>query len=689
MYRRIFNIFYSLNKKPGKIFPLLTINKIGFILKGDISKMKKLIFLSVFLSFYLLFSQQSFADEVTTKDDYLILFKDKIDEKIIVQYGGTLIEEYGNIHAAKVSLPVQSINRLNNEQSIIAIDPEQEVKHLTQVSGWGIPKIRANSTSGKTYTGLGVKIAILDSGISPHEDLKVSGGKSFVPYTKSYFDDNGHGSHIAGIISAKDNTIGVVGIAPDANLYSVKVLDENGEGLLSDVASGMDWAINQEMDIINLSLGSSSHSSVLEAMTKKAESKGILVVAAAGNGGSDNIQENTVEYPAKYSSVIAVGSINKVNKRSLFSATGSELDVVAPGEQIYSTLINNQYGYMDGTSMAAGYVSGTLAVLKESFPTLSSQKIKSLLTSQSLDLGVTGKDNVYGYGLIQVPKLPERIDGKDRFEVAVNISRKTWDHADTVFITNYLAFADALSASPLAHQKKAPIFLSKPNQIDRNTLNEIKRLGAKKAFIIGGEISISKEIEIQLTNLGINTTRIGGKDRFEVSSKIATQLNNWDKIFVSNGYVFADALSIAPHASLLGAPILLVKENEIPDSIKNQLLSQSIKESEVIGGENSVGKDVITQLSSPTRIGGKNRYEVALNISKKYSHPDQPIYLASGLIFSDALTVSLLIAQTKGSLLLTKPNIIPSNEIKSIVNSKPIIVIGGPMSVNNEIFLNF
>lgn len=650
--------------------------------------MKKLILMSVLLSFFLLASQPSFANELHTQDDYLVLFKDKIEKHLIIQNGGTLIEEYTNIHAAKVSLPEQSINRLKDDPSIIAIDPEQEVKHLTQRVGWGIPKIRTNGTTGKTYTGVGVKIAIIDSGISPHDDLNVSGGRSFVPYTNSYYDDNGHGSHIAGIISAKDNTIGVVGIAPNAKLYSVKVLDKNGEGLLSDVASGIDWAINQKMDIINLSLGSSSHSSVLEALMKKAESRGILVVAAAGNNGSDNVQKNTVEYPAKYSSVIAVGSINKESKRSLFSATGSQLEVVAPGEQIYSTLLNNQYAYMDGTSMAAGYVSGTLAIYKEAFPTLSSHKIRALLTSQSLDLGVPGKDSLYGNGLIQVPKLPERIDGKDRFEVAVNISRKTRDKADTVFITNYSAFADALSASPLAHQRKAPIFLSKPNQIDSNTLNEIKRLGAKKAVIIGGEVSISKEIEIQLSNLGINVTRIGGKDRFEVSSKIAIQLNNWDKVFVSNGYVFADALSIAPHASSLGTPILLVKDNEIPDSIKNQLLSHSIKESEVIGGETSVGKAVFTQLPSPIRTGGKDRYEVALNISKKYSHPDHPIYLASGLTFTDALTGSLLIAQTKGSLLLTKPTMFPSNEIKSIVKSKPITIIGGPMSVNNEIFLN-
>jgi minor extracellular protease Epr len=157
------------------------------------------------------------------------------------------------------------------------------------------------------------------------------------------------------------------------------------------------------MDIVNLSLGSTSSSSTLKQVVDKAYSQGVIVVAAAGNSGtSDGVGDN-VNYPARYDSVIAVAATDSKDLRATFSSTGSTVEVAAPGVKIISTYLNNQYGYMSGTSMATPYVSGNIALLKQAFPTLSNTELRLKLQEAVVDLGSAGKDSWYGYGLIQAP----------------------------------------------------------------------------------------------------------------------------------------------------------------------------------------------------------------------------------------------------------------------------------------------
>ncbi|WP_235426967.1 S8 family peptidase [Cohnella kolymensis] len=243
----------------------------------------------------------------------------------------------------------------------------------------------------------------MDTGIAPHEDLSVTGGASFVSYTASYADDNGHGTHVAGIIGARNNTIGVVGIAPDSSIYAVKALDYDGSGYLSDIIAGIDWSITNRMDLINLSLGSPQDSLTLHQVVDKAYSNGILVVAAAGNNGTANGSGDTLEYPARYESAIAVAAIDSTNQRGYFSATGSKVEVAAPGVNVTSTYLNNSYATMSGTSMATPYVTGNLALIKQANPTLSYTALRSKLDQTVVDLGAAGRDTWYGYGLIQAP----------------------------------------------------------------------------------------------------------------------------------------------------------------------------------------------------------------------------------------------------------------------------------------------
>jgi len=162
-------------------------------------------------------------------------------------------------------------------------------------------------------------------GAGPHSDLKIAGGTNVIAgsSTTSYYDDNGHGTHVAGIIVGQGVNGGVKGVAPDSSLYAVKALDSAGSGYTSDIISGIDWAMEHNMDIVSLSLGSNQSSMALQNAVDSAYSKGLLVVAAAGNDGNSSGTGTSIEYPANYSSVIAVGAVDSTNTRAYYTLDGS------------------------------------------------------------------------------------------------------------------------------------------------------------------------------------------------------------------------------------------------------------------------------------------------------------------------------------------------------------------------------
>ena len=195
-----------------------------------------------------------------------------------------------------------------------------------------------------------------------------------------------------------------MGVAPDAGIYAVKVLDKNGEGNQSDVAKGVEWAMQQKLDIVNLSITSSSGTQLLEQTLQKAYEQGMLIVAASGN--FPGIVSDEVLYPARYPSVIAVGSVDQNLKRSDFSYYGSDLEFVAPGENIFSTYNGSDdesYAEATGTSMASPFVAGMAALYKQAYPSLSGPSIRTYMQNSVLDLGNKGKEREYGYGLVQPP----------------------------------------------------------------------------------------------------------------------------------------------------------------------------------------------------------------------------------------------------------------------------------------------
>ncbi|MRG87486.1 S8 family serine peptidase [Salinibacillus xinjiangensis] len=364
--------------------------------------MKKVLsFLLVITIVFITLTPPVFADQEIPTERVIIVFKDEVDEKIVNRYNGDIQDEFEHIPVVAAEVPASMVDNLENNRDVVAVESD----HLVQVSGqiqeWGIDTVKAPLFWNQSFSGKGIKIAIIDTGIALHEDLNIAGGVSFTSYSKTFQDDNGHGTHVAGIIGAKNNGIGTIGVAPDANLYSVKVLDHNGQGYLSDIIAGIDWAVSNQMDIINLSLGTPYDSISLKKAVDEAYANGVLVVAAGGNNGNVDGLGNTVEFPAKYDSAISVGAIDGMNARASFSATGSELEVVAPGVGIVSSYLNNRYVKMNGTSMAAPYVSGLLALLKEANPTLNAVQLRNKLHHSVMDLGVAGRDNLFGFGLVQ------------------------------------------------------------------------------------------------------------------------------------------------------------------------------------------------------------------------------------------------------------------------------------------------
>ncbi|WP_369903086.1 S8 family peptidase [Bacillus manliponensis] len=227
---------------------------------------------------------------------------------------------------------------------------------------YGLQKIQAPQAWDSERSAPGVKIAIIDTGVqSSHPDLaaKVTHGHDYVDNDNRSDDGNGHGTHCAGIAGAiTNNNVGIAGVAPQASIYAVRVLNNQGSGTLAAVAQGIREGADSGAKVISLSLGATTGGTSLQQAVQYAWNKGAVIVAAAGNSG--NTRAN---YPAYYNEVIAVASTDSADRKSSFSNYGSWVDVAAPGSSIYSTYTGNSYRSLSGTSMAAPHVAGLAALL--------------------------------------------------------------------------------------------------------------------------------------------------------------------------------------------------------------------------------------------------------------------------------------------------------------------------------------
>lgn len=354
---------------------------------------------------------------------YMVTFDDDVNVDMIISHEGEIIEQYVNIPVALVRLSEAKAQALSLLESVQSVEIDKQISVEYSSSEWGINTINIENAWGLNYKGDGINIAVIDTGIdSTHEDLKIAGGRSFVgnnPF--DYEDRNGHGTHVAGIIGAQHNSIGINGIAPNADIYALKVMDDNGIGKVSATIRAIDWSISNGMDILNLSLGSIDYTNAYQAIVTKAYEHDLLLISSAGNEGSLIPEGDVIEYPANFDEVFAIGAIKNDYQRAKFSAHGPNLEFVAPGVNIKSTAIDG-YEKKNGTSMAAPYVSGVFALMKQAYPTYSNHELRTLAQQNSIDLGVEGRDPLYGFGLINgvfkqditSPETPEDLFARSR-----------------------------------------------------------------------------------------------------------------------------------------------------------------------------------------------------------------------------------------------------------------------------------
>lgn len=292
------------------------------------------------------------------------------------------------------------------------------------------------------------------------------------------------------------------------------------------------------------------------------------------------------------------------------------------------------------------------------------------------------------------PPTPDpRIPGDDRVETAINISKSEYPSADTVIVVRKDLFPDSMTATVLSKQLNAPILLTGSNKLDERVKAEIKRLGAKDVIIVGGVNSVSAGVQNELKAFDKDTVeRIAGIDRYGTSVAVANRVVGISglthKAVIASGEVFPDALAVSPFAAKNAYPILLVKKNLVPTEVNNAFAKLSIKETYLVGGEDTISKSTEGKLPKVLeRMAGKNRYETSVQIAKAKFPQSERAYMASGEVFADALVIGPVGAKYNAPILLT-PSKNASKPVADYIKASKIsklIALGGERYVPDKV----
>jgi subtilisin len=343
------------------------------------------------------------------------------EQALVRGCGGEIKSTFTIVPGIAATIPETAMAGLARNPQVTAIVPDGKIQALEDYP-WGVQRIGANIVQASGNNGGGVKVAVIDTGIDMYNEEFIGifkGGYDFVDDDYWPLDMNGHGTHVSGIIAADAGRGEIIGVAPGVELYALRVLDASGSGYFSDIVDAVQWASGGVVDrngqliqgvrcdITNNSYGSDQNPDlpffpwVEGAFTAAYDLDNVLHVAAAGNlyAGPD-----TVAYPAKYDAVIAVAATDINNNRADFSSTGPDVELAAPGAGIYSCVLNNLYESWSGTSMASPHAAGAAALVLAANPTFSNVQIRTQLQETATDMGAPGRDELYGYGLVDADK---------------------------------------------------------------------------------------------------------------------------------------------------------------------------------------------------------------------------------------------------------------------------------------------
>lgn len=400
-----------------KIYSIYTSDDIIWIEKGEIHvKYTKILVGSLFLAW--LGFQPISAHAETEVEHVSVFYKSEAGKELVLDQAEDA-KKLDAIDAVVGTFSKEEIKKLEASKQIEVVhtgtrklrtqDVGLPVPFANFTTNWNQQLITVQNAWQKGLDGQGVKVGIIDSGIANHTALPkvqrktIISDSSQITYASSA---TSHGTFVAGIIAAQPGKVGnVIGIAPGAELYSLNIDGKDGADLI-DFMTAINYAIQQKINILNISMGISQTDLLLPnekisdnplyIAVKKALDAGMIVVAASGNDG-----RNQIDYPAAIPGVVAVGSVEKTKKLSYFSNTGNVLDLVAPGTDITSLAYSGGTSTGSGTSFSTPHVTGLLALLKQAYPKESAKQLENRLYANAMDLGVKGFDTTYGYGLAQ------------------------------------------------------------------------------------------------------------------------------------------------------------------------------------------------------------------------------------------------------------------------------------------------
>lgn len=443
---------------------------------------------------------------------------------------------------------------------------------------WYLNKIQAPKAWDKTKGSSAITVAVIDDGVQQdHPELK---GKIISPYNAvtgtTKYSPHLHATHVAGIIAASFNRKGIAGIAPNVKIMPINVFTGD-EATTDSVVRALQYAVDHHADIINMSLGAPGYNYAIDSAVKYARSKGVVLIAAAGNEGSYQ-----PEYPAACDGVLAISATTQGDKIASWSNRGSYIDLAAPGDRIYSAITGGSYGYESGTSMATPVVSGVAALVRSRNPFLSSGQVETILKKSTVDLGTKGRDSLYGYGRIDANKAVSN--------TALPVSTISVPKIFTAKGTNKAA----ISFTTAGTGKISLSVKSSKGTTLRRVVTDKSTSGSKFTLYWDGKTDSKKvvssgtyKVEVKMTN-----------GRKTVYKSTTIKVNNQTKadIIVSGTYAFSPKVSgkiNIPYELTQKAKIMAVIKDQAGKTVKTILNKKSVsagKHSIIWDGRNSAGQ---------------------------------------------------------------------------------------------------